>query len=69
MPRQHSQPTPTLWVKDVFRCNLSAAHLAEEPGTFMCHCGNVGVEWTLNKSQHRKLTLERKNSPTTPAGH
>ena len=26
----------------------------------MCHCTNIGVEWTLNKSQHTKLTLEKK---------
>ena len=26
----------------------------------MCHCGNMGMEQTLNKSQHRKLTLEKK---------
>ena len=43
-----------------FRCNLPAALLAEWPGSFMCHCGNTGVEWTPNKSQHRKLTLEKK---------
>ena len=26
----------------------------------MCHCGNTGVERTLSKSQHTKLTLEKK---------
>ena len=26
----------------------------------MCHCGNTGVEHTPNKSQHTKLTLEKK---------
>ena len=26
----------------------------------MCHCGNTGVEQTLNKSQHTKFTLEKK---------
>ena len=26
----------------------------------MCHCGNMKVEQTLNKSQHTKLTLEKK---------
>ena len=25
----------------------------------MCNCSNTGVEWTLDKSQHTKLTLER----------
>ena len=29
----------------------------------MCHCTNIGVEWTLNKSQHTKLTLEKKILP------
>ena len=44
--------------------------LAECPGTFMCHCSNTGIEWTLNKSQHilnknqhTKLTLEKKILP------
>ena len=54
-----------LWLRrasDVcmFRCNLPPALLAEWPGSFTCHCGNTGVEWTLNKSQHTKLTLEKK---------
>ena len=26
----------------------------------MCHCGNMGVERTESKSQHRQLTLEKK---------
>ena len=26
----------------------------------MCHCGNMGMEQTLNKSQHTKLALEKK---------
>ena len=29
----------------------------------MCHCGNTRVEWTLNESQHTKLTLEKKILP------
>ena len=28
-----------------------------------CHCGNTGVEGTPNKSQHTKLTLEKKILP------
>ena len=50
------------WVKGVcvFRCNLLPALLAESLGSFTCHCSNMGVEWTLNKSQPRKLTLEKK---------
>ena len=34
-------------------------------GSFMCHCGNKGVEQTANKSQRTKLTLEKKNLPLT----
>ena len=29
----------------------------------MCHCGNTGVKQTPNKSQHTKLTLEKKILP------
>ena len=32
-------------------------------GSFTCHCGNTGVEQTPNKSQHTKLTLEKKIHP------
>ena len=32
-------------------------------GVFYCHHSNAGVERTLNKSQHTKLTLERKIIP------
>ena len=28
----------------------------------MCHCSNIGVNWTPNKSQHTKLTLKKKFS-------
>ena len=50
------------WVMGVwvFRSNRPPALLVEWPGSFMCHCGNTGVEQTLNKNQHRKLTLEKK---------
>ena len=60
----HSQPFRLGWVKDVcvFRCNLPPALLAEWPGSFTCHCGNVG--WNGHRmSQHRKLTLEKKILP------
>ena len=66
MPGQwHSQPTPTCWVKlvYVFRCNLLPALLAEWQGSLTCHWGNTGVERTPNKSQHTKLTLEKKIRP------
>ena len=44
----------------MFRCNLTPLFLAECPGSFTCHCSNTRVERTLNKSQHTKLTLEKK---------
>ena len=31
--------------------------------SFTCHCGNTGVEQTPNKSQHTKLTPEKKILP------
>ena len=60
--QRHSQPTPTALGQDVcvFRCNPPPALLAEWLGSFMCHCGNTGVGWMPNKSQHTKLTLEKK---------
>ena len=66
MPEQrHSQPTTTSLGKGVclFKCNLLPALLAEWTGSFTCHCGSTGVEWTPNKSQHTKLTLENKIHP------
>ena len=53
------------WVKAVcvFRCNLPPAPLPEWPRSFTCHCGNMGVEWTLNNSQHTQSTLEKKILP------
>ena len=47
----------------MFRCNLPSALLAECPGYFTCYCGNTGMERTPNKSQHRKLPLEKKILP------
>ena len=61
--QQHDQPTPTSLGQRcicVFRCNLPPALLADQPGSFTCHCDSTGVEQTLNKSQHTKLTLEKK---------
>ena len=46
-----------------FRCNLPPAHLAEWLGSFTCHCGNTEVKRTMNKSQHTKLSLEKKFLP------
>ena len=58
-------PLRLRWVKGVcvFRCNLPPALLAEWPGSFTCHCGNTGLERTPRKSQHTKLTLEKKILP------
>ena len=60
-------PFQLRWVKGVCmcRCNLPVppALLAEWPGSFTCHCGNTRVERTPNKSQHTKLTLEKKILP------
>ena len=58
-------PLRLRWVRGmcVFRCNPPPALLAEWPGSFTCHCGNMGVERTPNKSQHTKLTLEKKMFP------
>ena len=47
----------------MFRCNLPPAILTECPGSLTCQCGNTRVERTPNKSQHTKLTLEKKILP------
>ena len=71
---RHSQPIPAFtksewadsgWVMGVrvFRRNLPSALLAEWPGSFTCHYCNTGMERTSNKTQHRKLTLEKKILP------
>ena len=63
MPAQwHSQPTPTLLGQGCtyVLVYLPPTLLAEWLGSFMCNCGNMGVERTLNISQHTKLTLEKK---------
>ena len=38
------------------------------PGTFTCYTATWGWDTYQNRSQHEKLTLEEKNSPTAPAG-
>ena len=47
-------PLQLHWVKGVcvFRCNLPPALLAQWPRSFTCHCVDMGLEQTLNKSQH-----------------
>ena len=50
----------------VYACLGVTCHLhflPEWPGSFTCHCGNTVVERTPNKSQHTKLTLEKKILP------
>ena len=51
------------WIRAVcvFRCSLPPALLAEWLGSFTHHCRNTGVARTPNKSQHTKLTLEKKS--------
>ena len=63
-------PLRLRWAKSVctFRCNLPPALLAEWPGSFTCHCSNTDLEWTPNKSQHAKLTPEKKILPTLLPG-
>ena len=62
---RHGHPTPTSLGMGVcvFRCNLPPALLAKWSGSFTCHWGNTEVERALNKSQHTKLTLEKKILP------
>ena len=43
-----------------FRCSLPPSLLAGWPGSSVCHCHNTEMEWTPNKTQHTKLTLEKK---------
>ena len=68
----HSEYTMSLRAKPhtygacVFSCNQPPALLAEWPGTFACYCGNMEWNGYQNKSQHRKLTLEKKILPLLP---
>ena len=47
----------------MFSCNLPSALLAEWLGSFTCYCSNMGWNGYWNKSQHRKLTMEKKCLP------
>ena len=63
-PGQHSQDSLTSSSQGcMFNCNLQPSLFTEWPGSLMCDCSNTGVEQTKNKSQHRKLTVERKVFP------
>ena len=58
-------PLQLCWVKDVCMCgcNLPPALLAGWLRSFTCHCGNMGMKRTPIKSQHTKLTMEKKILP------
>ena len=63
--RHIASPLQLRWVKGVcvFFCNLSPALPAEWQRSFTCICHNTGAEPTPNKSQHRKLTVEKTIFP------
>ena len=61
MSGRHSQPTPTSMGQGCMRvCHL---HSWQNDRFFTCHCGSTGVKRTPIKSQHTKLTLEKKILP------
>ena len=47
----------------MFSCNLPPALLSEWLESFTCYCGNTGWNGYRNKSQHRKLTPDKKILP------
>ena len=55
------------------RCSVIRSHIhrvwAEWQGSFTCYCGKTGVERVLNKSQHRKMSLEKKILPRVARTH
>ena len=67
MPGQrHSQPTPTSLKSRVYACLGVTCHLhfwLNDRGLLRATAVTRGVERTLNKSQHTKLTLEKKIFP------
>ena len=55
---------PHSWGAFVFSCNLPSAPLAEGPESFTCYCSSIGLGRRYrNKSQHKKLTLEKRILP------
>ena len=58
-------PLPLCWVKDVcmFRCNLPLHFWQNDRGLLRATVVTSGVGRTPNKSQHRKLSLEKKILP------
>lgn len=82
MPGQGSQPKSDIVGFKVYACLVVTCHLhfwQNDCGSssffcfvlflflFTCHCGDTGVDRTLNKSQHRKLTRENKILLVAPA--
>ena len=61
----HSQSTPTSLGQGCMHVSGQPANyiFGRIPASFMCHCSNTRVEGTPSKSQHRKLTLEKKILP------
>ena len=59
---QHGQPTLDFVGSRVYACLSVTHHLHfwQNDQSLTCQCSSIGVEQTLNKSQHRKLTLEKK---------
>ena len=52
----------------MFSCNLSPALLVEWPGSFMCYCGNTGVERIPKQESVQKVDPGEEYSPAAPAG-
>ena len=56
----------------VYACLAVTCHLRfwqnDRAGSFMCYCSNPGVDGYRNKSQHKKLTLEKKIIPLLQQG-
>ena len=50
----------------VFSCNLPPALLAEQLGSSICYCGNMGVEWILKEESAQKIDHGEENYPTAP---
>ena len=52
----------------VLVCLAVTSTLAERPGSFMCCCSNMGVEWILKQGLAQKVDPREENSPSTHAG-
>ena len=50
----------------VFSCNLPPALWAEQLGSSICYCGNMGVEWILKEESAQKIDPGEENYPTAP---